>query len=336
MQKRVLVTGACGFIGYHLSKRLLAEGCVVLGIDNFNSYYDPKLKRDRFDLLKTNARFQFREMDLNAPSLSQEFTEFRPQIVIHLAAQAGVRYSIENPWAYIDSNLIAFQRVIEALRIQPVEHFIFASSSSVYGGNTKTPFSVTDRVDSPVSLYAATKRSNELIAHVYSKQFRIPTTGLRFFTVYGSYGRPDMAYYSFTRKILRGEKIPLFNNGDLKRDFTHIEDIIESLVRVTKKIPEGDTPYRLMNIGASRPVNLMEFVTILEDLLGKKAIKEMKPMQMGDVYQTHADVDDLEKLIDYRPKISLREGLNEFVAWFEKEDVLNRYSFDCPYLGPAR
>lgn len=323
---RVLITGAAGFIGFHLAQRLLRDGYSILGVDNFNSYYAPALKRDRIkQLLSQFPKAEIHELDIQNPELEKLVADFSPKVVIHLAAQAGVRYSLENPWAYVDSNLVGFQRILEAIRHNRPAHFIFASSSSVYGANTKTPYSVEDRVDSPVSIYAVTKRSNELMGQVYSDLFKIPTTALRFFTVYGSWGRPDMAYFSFTRKILAGEPIPVFNQGQLKRDFTHISDIVESITRLLDKPPAQDKRFRLLNIGASQPVPLMEFIETLETTVQKKAVLEFKPHQPGDVYETYADVSALEKLTQYQPHVTLREGLSEFYNWYKSHNASERY-----------
>lgn len=316
---KVFVTGIAGFIGFHLANRLAADGHLVVGLDNFNSYYTPKLKRERARvLLEKYPLIRIHELDLKEAQAGDVLLKESPDVVLHLAAQAGVRYSIENPWAYIDSNVIGFQRVLEAVRTLKPAHFIMASSSSVYGSNTKMPYSVEDRVDNPVSLYAVTKRSNELTAQVYAKTFGLPITALRFFTVYGSWGRPDMAYYSFTRKILAKEPIQVFNNGDLKRDFTHIQDIVESISRLMPIAPSKQEPFRLLNIGASTPIPLMEFIETLESVIGIPAIKEMKPMQPGDVLATYADVKALEELTGYKPKITLKEGYTEFYNWYKK------------------
>ena len=323
--RKVLVTGAAGFIGFHLSRRLLTEGFKVLGVDNLTPYYDPLLKKDRLEQLAQFPNFRFHDLSISSEEFTLIHLDFKPDFLIHLAAQAGVRYSLENPWAYVDSNLVGFQRVIESLRVAPVKHFIFASSSSVYGASNKLPYSVEQRADNPVSMYAATKRSNELMASTYAHLFKFPTTGLRFFTVYGSWGRPDMAYFSFTKKILRGETLQLFNHGKLKRDFTHINDIVDSLCALIGHAPEGTLPFRLLNIGASQPIPLMDFVKTLEEVIGKKAVTEFLPMQLGDVFETWADVSSLEKLTGIAPKVSLKEGLREFYSWFESQKALSRY-----------
>ena len=323
--RKVLVTGAAGFVGFHLSRRLLTEGFEVLGVDNLTPYYDPLLKKDRLEILNQFPNFKFEEISISDEKFTSIHQRFAPDFLVHLAAQAGVRYSLENPWAYVDSNLMGFQRILESLRVTPVKHFIFASSSSVYGVSNDLPYSTEQRADNPVSMYAATKRSNELMASTYAHLFKFPTTGLRFFTVYGSWGRPDMAYFSFTKKILKGEKLQLFNHGKLKRDFTHINDIVDSMSALLGLAPEGALPFRLLNIGASRPIPLMDFVQSLEKIVGKKAETEFLPMQQGDVYETWADVSALEKLTGLKPKVSLNEGLQEFYSWFESTKALSRY-----------
>ena len=318
----ILVTGAAGFIGYHLSKRLLAENDHVIGIDNMNDYYDVQLKKDRLAILENDSNFVFLEMDLaNKDRLNQLFEDQSISIVINLAAQAGVRYSIENPHAYVHSNIVGFINILEACRHYNVEHLIYASSSSVYGANTRIPFSTKDTVDHPVSIYAATKKSNELMAYTYSHLFQIPTTGLRFFTVYGPWGRPDMAYYSFTRNIINEIPINVFNNGDLSRDFTYIDDIIEGIIRLLDKPPAALSPslppYVIYNIGNNTPVNIMDFIQVLEKLIGKKATVEFLPMQPGDVKETYADISDLQKDIGYRPATPIERGLSKFVEWYK-------------------
>lgn len=319
----IVVTGAAGFIGMHVAERLLSQGEAVLGIDNVNDYYDPRLKRARLERLGQHAEFRFAEGDLADRDWSRKtLLDSGARRVVHLAAQAGVRYSIEHPEAYVDSNLVAFANVLEACRALGTEHLLYASSSSVYGGNTKVPFVETDSVDRPVSLYAATKKANELMAHVYAYLYQLPMTGLRFFTVYGPWGRPDMASYSFTRKILAGEPVPVFNHGQLSRDFTYIDDIVEGVVRLLDRIPEpvpvgaGSAAARVYNIGASSPTPLLEFIATLESVLGVEAKMEMLPMQPGDVLATYADVSDLERDVGYRPQVDLREGLEKFVAWY--------------------
>jgi UDP-glucuronate 4-epimerase len=329
---KILVTGAAGFIGFHLTKRLLDKGYHVLGIDNLNSYYDVSLKMDRLKLLEGNLHFEFQPLDLaEASKINQLFTEHEIPIVINLAAQAGVRYSLSNPHAYIDSNLLGFMNILEACRHYSVKHLIYASSSSVYGANRKIPFSTHDAVDHPVSLYAASKKANELMAHTYSHLFRIPTTGLRFFTVYGPWGRPDMAYYSFTQKILEGKTIQVFNHGDMKRDFTYIDDIVEGIIRLLDKPPapephwdpvhpdpsSSSAPYKVYNIGNHQPVLLLDFISTLEKLLGRKADIEFLPMQPGDVKETYADIADLQAAIGFSPSTSIEEGLTHFVNWYK-------------------
>ena len=324
--KRYLITGGAGFIGFHLTKRLLAEGADVIGFDNLNDYYDVKLKEDRLQILQQmsavdgNGSYRFVKGDLaDKETVMQLFAEYKPQIVINLAAQAGVRYSIDHPDSYIQSNIIGFYDILEACRHYPVEHLLFASSSSVYGGNTKIPFSTQDKVDEPVSLYAATKKSDELMAHCYSKLYGIPATGLRFFTVYGPMGRPDMAYFSFSQKIMHGETIKIFNNGDMMRDFTYVEDIVTGIMNMLNNPPADNgkgAHYKIYNIGNNSPEKLMYFVEILEKELGKTAQKEFLPMQPGDVYQTYADVSELTKDFGFKPSTSLQEGLAEFVKWF--------------------
>lgn len=321
-KKTILVTGSAGFIGYHLSKKLLDEGFAVVGIDNLNDYYDVRFKLDRLEQLKPYEDYNFFKIDISDKALLEKvFADVRPDIVVNLAAQAGVRYSITNPDAYISSNLVGFFNVLECCRHNMVEHLVYASSSSVYGSNKKVPYSVEDRVDNPVSLYAATKKSNELMAHAYSKLYGIPATGLRFFTVYGPFGRPDMAYFSFTNKILAGEAIKIFNNGDLYRDFTYIDDIIQGLMRIIPKPPvenEDGVRYKVYNIGNNKPENLLHFVEVLEKCLGRKANKEFLPMQQGDVYQTFADVSDLERDFGFKPDTSLEDGLTKFVKWYNQ------------------
>lgn len=328
---KILVTGAAGFIGFHLSKRLLSDGHEVIGYDNINDYYDVNLKHSRLKLLKGNEHFSFIKGDLEDKRfLDSVFEDNRPQYVAHLAAQAGVRYSLENPRAYIDSNIIGFLNILENCRNYNIKHLVFASSSSVYGGNTKLPFSTSDNVDHPVSLYAATKKSNELMAHVYSHLYKIPVTGLRFFTVYGPYGRPDMALFLFTKAILEGEPIKVFNNGQMVRDFTFIDDIIEGIVRVTNHIPQSDptaevsgdagssavAPYKVYNIGNNNPIDLEYYISALEQAVGQKAKKEYFPMQAGDVSKTYADVSDLVRDIGFKPSTSVEEGIGQFVEWY--------------------
>ncbi|OFV72451.1 NAD-dependent epimerase [Acetobacterium wieringae] len=330
---KILITGVAGFIGFHLASSLLGENHQIVGIDNLNDYYEQSLKEDRLVILKNHCKFSFYQVDLkNKAAVDQVFETHRPDYVVNLAAQAGVRYSITNPYAYLDSNLVGFMNILEACRNYPVEHLLYASSSSVYGGNKQVPFSTNHNVDHPVSLYAATKKANELMAHTYSHLFNIPTTGLRFFTVYGPYGRPDMAYFSFVQDILAGKPIKVFNHGKMKRDFTYIDDIVACISKLIDKIPtanknwderENDlsssfAPYKIYNIGNNRPVELMRFITILEDQLGIKAEKIYMDMQPGDVLITYADISDLEKDIGFRPVTSIEEGLAKFVKWFKE------------------
>lgn len=332
---KILVTGSAGFIGFHLTEKLLERGDEVVGIDSINDYYDPKLKYARLfesgigagaevfgqEVQSTkHASYRFIRMKLEDREALQElFAGEKFDIVVNLAAQAGVRYSLENPYAYIESNIVGFLNLLECARHNPVKHFVYASSSSVYGGNTKTPFSEEDRVDNPVSLYAATKKSNELMTHVYSKLYGIPTTGLRFFTVYGPWGRPDMAPMLFTKAILAGEPIKVFNNGNLSRDFTYIDDIVEGVTRVIGKVPEicenHPVPAEVYNIGCGHPMQLMDFIRTLEEALGKRAKIMMMPMQKGDVYTTYADTSKLERDIGYKSQIKLKNGIDEFVTW---------------------
>ena len=332
---KILVTGSAGFIGTYLVKRLLEDtNNLLIGLDNLNPYYDVSLKEERLRLTK-NDRYTFIKGDLADKSfIDQLFEEYKFDIVVNLAAQAGVRYSITNPDAYINSNIIGFYNILEACRHQPVKHLVYASSSSVYGGNKKVPFSTDDRVDNPVSLYAATKKSDELLAHAYSKLYNIPTTGLRFFTVYGPMGRPDMAYFGFTNKLIKDETIEIFNYGNCKRDFTYVDDIVEGIIRVMNKAPDKKTgedglplpPYKIYNIGNNNPENLLDFVQILsEELVRAKVLpvdydfeahKKLVPMQAGDVPITFADTSDLEKDFEYKPKTSLREGHRKFAEWY--------------------
>ncbi len=315
-----LVTGGAGFIGFHLSKSLLEQGASVIGFDNMNDYYDVKLKEDRLAILEQYEKYTFIKGDLaDNADVFRIFQEYRPQIVVNLGAQAGVRYSIDNPRAYMESNMMGFFHILEGCRYFPVEHLVYASSSSVYGGNEKVPFSTQDKVDEPVSLYAATKKSNELMAHAYSKLYHIPVTGLRFFTVYGPYGRPDMAYFKFTNKILAGDPIQIYNNGDMYRDFTYIDDIIKGVENILCNPPaENDkgARYKIYNIGNNKPVKLMDYIETLEKCLGKTAKKEYLPMQPGDVYQTYADVSELMRDYDFKPDTSIEDGLSRFVAWY--------------------
>jgi UDP-glucuronate 4-epimerase len=327
----VLVTGAAGFIGYHLAERLLAEGRRVVGLDNLNDYYDPSLKEARLERLEASDDFTFARIDLgDRRKMEALFATYGFDIVVNLAAQAGVRYSIENPRSYVDSNLVGFLNLLEGCRHTGVGHLVYASSSSVYGANTSMPFSVHDNVDHPLSLYAATKKANELMAHTYSHLYDLPTTGLRFFTVYGPWGRPDMALFKFTKKILAGEPIDVFNYGNHRRDFTYIDDIVEGVVRVMTTTPEpnpdwsGDdpdpatsrAPWRVYNIGNSQPIELMRYIEVIEDCLGKKSEKNLLPMQPGDVPDTYADVTALKDDVGYKPDTSIEEGVGKFVGWY--------------------
>lgn len=320
--KKILITGAAGFIGYHLAKRLLSLGVQVAGLDNMNAYYDVQLKKDRLARLELYPAFSFTQGDLaDGETVNRIFEEFRPDIVVNLAAQAGVRYSIDHPREYIDSNIIGFFNILEACRHYEPEHLLFASSSSVYGNQKKTPFATTDNVDHPISLYAATKKSDELMAYTYCHLYGIPATGLRFFTVYGPFGRPDMAYFKFTNKIMKREPITIFNQGDMYRDFTYVDDIVTGIQNMLccppKPNGEGDR-YKIYNIGNNHPEKLMTFIETLEKALGKTAEKEYMPMQPGDVYQTYADVSELEKDFGFRPSTSIAEGLGKFARWYRE------------------
>ena len=327
----VLVTGAAGFIGFHVSQRLLARGDTVIGLDNMNNYYEVRLKEARLALLKEQTRFSFHHLDLaDRTGIEKIFTKETPERVIHLAAQAGVRYSLTNPHTYIDSNLVGFLHILEGCRHNHVRHLVYASSSSVYGANTKMPFSIHDNVDHPVSLYAASKKANELMAHTYSHLYNLPTTGLRFFTVYGPWGRPDMALFLFTKAILAGRPIDVFNHGQMRRDFTYIDDIVEGVIRVTDHIPQPNpdwsgmhpdpgtskAPYKVYNIGNNKPVELLHFIEVLEHHLGKKAEKNFLPLQPGDVLETCADVEDLMRDVGFRPDTPLTIGIARFVDWY--------------------
>lgn len=337
--KTILVTGSSGFIGSNLCKRLLNEvdGIKVIGLDNMNDYYDVRIKEYRLNELSSFNNYTFIKGDLSDKSLINKiFEDYKPNVVVNLAAQAGVRYSITNPDAYISSNLIGFYNILEACRNYPVEHLVYASSSSVYGSNKKVPYSTEDKVDNPVSLYAATKKSNELMAHAYSKLYNIPSTGLRFFTVYGPAGRPDMAYFGFTNKLINGETIKIFNYGNCKRDFTYVDDIVEGVIRVIKGAPEKKNgedglpipPYAVYNIGNSSPENLLDFVNILQEELVKAEVlpkdydfeshKELVPMQAGDVAVTYADTTPLERDFGFKPNTSLRDGLRKFAKWYKE------------------
>lgn len=328
---KVLVTGAAGFIGAALAHRLMDRGDEVVGLDNMNDYYDVSLKEARLSRLEDRAGFTFYRNALEERDvLDALFKKEQPQRVVNMAAQAGVRYSLENPHAYVESNLVGFMNLLESCRQMEVEHLVYASSSSVYGANTRMPFSVHDNVDHPLSLYAATKKANELMAHTYSHLYRLPTTGLRFFTVYGPWGRPDMALFKFTKAILEGRPIDVFNYGNHRRDFTYIDDIVEGMLRSLDKVaqpnpdwngaaPDAATsqaPYRLYNIGSNRPVELLRYIEVLEDCLGKSAEKNLLPMQPGDVPDTYADVDALVSGVDYRPNMAVEEGVKRFVEWY--------------------
>lgn len=328
---RILVTGVAGFIGFHVSQRLLARGETVIGLDSVNNYYDVRIKESRLALLGKQERFSFNRLDLaDRPGMESVFAREKPERVIHLAAQAGVRYSLTNPHAYIDSNLVGFLHMLEGCRHHHVQHLVYASSSSVYGANTKMPFSIHDNVDHPVSLYAASKKANELMAHTYSHLYNLPTTGLRFFTVYGPWGRPDMALFLFTKAILEGKPIDVYNYGKMRRDFTYIDDIVEGILRVSDQAPQPNpdwtgmnpdpgtskAPYKVYNIGNNKPVELMYFIEVLESCLGKKAEKNLLPMQPGDVPETCADVEDLMKDVGFRPDTPVTTGIARFVEWY--------------------
>ena len=334
---KILVTGSAGFIGFHVSRELIKDGHSVTGIDNFNDYYDVNLKIERNKYLKNyakerNTNFKVFKVNLtDYDSLNQIFTEQNFDKVVHLAAQAGVRYSISNPFKYIQSNILGFANILELCKIKEIKHLLYASSSSVYGGNKNIPFSEKDNVDHPISLYAASKKSNELMAHTYSHLFNLPTTGLRFFTVYGPWGRPDMALFLFTEKILKNEKIQVFNNGDMLRDFTYIDDIVESIKKLIFKIPtknnnfnfnnldpsESWAPYKIFNIGNSNPINLMEYIQEIEINLKKKASKEFLPLQPGDVPTTSSNCDSLRNWIGYKPSTNIKDGINKFINWYK-------------------
>lgn len=314
------ITGAAGFIGFYLSKRILEAGGKVIGFDNMNDYYEVSLKEERLRILNELEGFTFVKGDLSdKKAVDDIFAIYHPDVVVNLAAQAGVRYSIDNPDAYIQSNLVGFFNILEGCRHNPVKHLIYASSSSVYGGNTKIPFETTDQVDRPVSLYAATKKSNELMAYSYCKLYGIKATGLRFFTVYGPMGRPDMAYFKFAKKIMKNEPIQIYNNGDMYRDFTYVDDIVTGIVNMLDVPPKADelgAAYKVYNIGNNQPEKLMDYIATLEKCLGKEAKKEFLPMQPGDVYQTYADVSELMKDFDFKPSTSIEEGLSKFAEWF--------------------
>jgi UDP-glucuronate 4-epimerase len=328
---KILVTGSAGFIGSALTLRLLARGDTIVGIDNHNDYYDPAIKEARLERFINNPNYTHLRVDLtNGKIIEETFTKYKPERVVNLAAQAGVRYSIENPLAYINSNIVGFAHILEGCRHNDIEHLVYASTSSVYGANTSMPFSVHQNVDHPLSVYSASKKSNELMAHTYSHLYRLPTTGLRFFTVYGPWGRPDMALFLFTKAILSNEKIKVFNHGQHRRDFTYIDDIVEGIIHTldspathnsdwdSEKPDPGtsDAPWRVYNIGNNKPVELMDYIAALEKALGKKAEKEFLPLQAGDVPETYANVDDLVKQFDYKPNTSVEDGINSFVSWY--------------------
>ncbi|MCK9196940.1 MAG: NAD-dependent epimerase [Syntrophales bacterium] len=327
----ILITGAAGFIGFHLSRRLLAAGRTVVGIDNLNSYYDVRLKKERLRILQENEAFRFIHLNIaDRDAISSLFAREKPRLVVHLAAQAGVRYSLTNPYAYLDSNLSGFLNILEGCRAIKTGHLVFASSSSVYGANTSMPFSIHDNVDHPVSLYAATKKANELMAHAYAALYKIPCTGLRFFTVYGPWGRPDMALFLFTRAILANQPIDVYNEGHMQRDFTYIDDIVEGIVCIMDRTPAPDpawdsvhpdpatsfAPYKIYNIGNNQPVALLDFIATLEKCLGKKATLNLLPMQPGDVPATYADIDELMADVGFKPTTSIVEGIRRFVDWY--------------------
>jgi UDP-glucuronate 4-epimerase len=340
---RVLVTGTAGFIGFHLTKRLLDEGCQVLGIDNLNDYYDVNLKKARLAQLPQTSRFIFDQLDLaDGEDLCGCISDFAPEVTVNLAAQAGVRYSLENPLAYVNSNVVGFVNLMEACaRVASLRHFVFASSSSVYGANRKVPFSEDDSVDHPISLYAATKKSNELIAHSYSHLFGVPVTGLRFFTVYGPWGRPDMSYFKFTDAIVRGEPLEIYNHGQMQRDFTYVDDVVEAIIRVMDGPPQrsvleesagavlSDARYKIYNLGNHQPVELLKFIEIIERALGIEARKTFLPMQPGDVISTYARTDDLYQATGFRPTTPVEEGLPKFVRWY-REYYAHRERLACP------
>ncbi|MGH8771578.1 MAG: NAD-dependent epimerase [Burkholderiales bacterium] len=332
MSKTILVTGAAGFIGMHVALALLKRGDEVVGIDNLNDYYDVNLKIARIEQLQGYSAFRFLKLDISErPAMETLFSEHCFQRVVHLAAQAGVRYSLQNPHAYVQSNLVGFANILEGCHKHQIEHLVYASSSSVYGANTRLPFSVKDNVDHPVSLYAATKKANELMAHTYSHLYRLPTTGLRFFTVYGPWGRPDMAVFLFTKAILEDRPIDVYNYGDMQRDFTYIDDVVEAVVRVMDKLPDSDprgsgerpdpgasaAPYKIYNIGNHQPVTLSEFIAVLENVIKKEAVKNMLPMQAGDVPATYAEVDDLREAVGFAPATPLASGVERFVKWYK-------------------
>ncbi|QQV10599.1 NAD-dependent epimerase/dehydratase family protein [Acinetobacter johnsonii] len=319
---KILVTGAAGFVGYHSSKKLLKLGYSVVGIDNLNDYYDVNLKYARLDDLKNESKFSFIQMDLaDRAGIAELFQKEKFNLVLHLGAQAGVRYSIENPFAYLDSNIVGTLTILEGCRNNNIEHLVYASSSSVYGANTKQPFSIDDRVDSPISLYAATKKSDEMMCYTYAHLYGFPITGLRFFTVYGTYGRPDMAYFKFANAIRADKPIDVYNHGDMKRDFTYIDDIVNGIVSIVEKGPiveENTVPHRVYNLGNNNPEKLLDMINILENKLGKVAVKNYLPMQPGDVYSTFADISATQKDYNFSPKVTLEQGLDIFVNWYKR------------------
>ena len=333
LKTKILVTGSAGFIGFHLCKELCKQNVEVVGIDNLNNYYDVNLKKARLEILLAHENFHFEQLDLcDKDGMSTLFANSGFDYVVNLAAQAGVRYSLENPHAYLESNVEGFLNILEGCRHNQIKHLVYASSSSVYGGNTEMPFSVHHNVDHPVSLYAATKKSNELMAHTYSHLFKLPTTGLRFFTVYGPYGRPDMALFLFTKAILTGEPIDVYNNGKMRRDFTYIDDIVSGITKVLPNIPVQNTewdsknpdpgtswaPYKIYNIGNNKSVELMDFVGAIEEALGKKAIINYMPLQQGDVPASHADVDDLIRDVGFEPSTDIKKGIAQFISWYKE------------------
>ncbi|WEK53638.1 MAG: NAD-dependent epimerase [Candidatus Cohnella colombiensis] len=329
---KLLVTGSAGFIGFYVATRWLAEGHEVIGFDSVNDYYDPQLKEDRLKLLMSNPNFKFVKGNLeDKEQMNELFVAHQPEVVVHLAAQAGVRYSLDNPQAYIDANVTGFLNILEACRNHRVNHLLYASSSSVYGSNTAMPFSTSQNISHPVSLYAATKRANELMAHTYSHLFQIPTTGLRFFTVYGPWGRPDMALFKFTSAIMNDKPISVFNHGQMRRDFTYIDDIVDGIIRLIPNVPQPDpqwsghlpdpassyAPYRIYNIGNNQPVNLMDFITQIEQAVGKKALINFEPLQPGDVPETYADIDPIREVAGFEPKTPITIGIPQFVEWYK-------------------
>jgi UDP-glucuronate 4-epimerase len=333
LSRKILLTGAAGFIGYHVTERLLAEGDEVIGVDSLNAYYDPALKHARLARLQGKPGFEFRKLDIaDRTAMEELFREVRPKTVIHLAAQAGVRYSLTAPHAYVDANLVGTMNILEGCRHNGTEHLLYASSSSVYGLETYYPFDESFGVNHPVSLYAATKKANEMMAHSYSHIYRLPTTGMRFFTVYGPWGRPDMALFLFTKAMLAGEPIEVFNHGEMARDFTYVDDIVDGVVRISKKVPGPDpdwdsedpdagsssAPYRVYNIGRGSPVKLTDFIRVLEECLGQSATKTLLPLQIGDVPRTWADISRLSRDTGYQPKVSVDEGVRRFVAWYRE------------------